>query len=400
MKGKRILICCNRTLNLGGIEKALTTFLRAFNTAENDVTLVLHDSKGALHSELPLEHIRVFYVNSIDASALLREDLRKLRIGQVCKGIWNRMRLRREQDWYARIMYTYRILKRKLVFPGHFDCAISFTSDYSDLSMVAEADADKRISFVHGDATKGPRHARLNDPLVRKMDKVYAVSQRAKELFVQMHPACKDTADVMHNVILTEDIRKKAEEPVDDMIRDGVLTLCTVGRLSQEKGQQMIPEIAKLLREAGWNFRWYLVGDGGLRPELEQKIREMDLGEQVILLGGKQNPYPYMKNCDVYVQTSFSEAYGITIAEARALCKPIVATDAPGVGEQIRSGENGLIVDQMTPESLFDGIRKLLVNSVLQQKMIQELKDEQHLGEEPLQKLYDFIDHSAFTADM
>lgn len=379
-------------MNLGGIEKALTTFLRAFNTKDNDVTLVLHDSKGVLHSELPLNNIRVFYTNSINASAMLSEDIRKLRIGQVCKGIWNRVLLRREQDWYARIMYTYRILERKLVFSGHFDCAISFTTDYSDLSMVAAADADKRICFVHGDATKGPRHARLNDPLVREMDKVYAVSQRAKELFVQMHPACKDTADVMHNVILAEDILKKAEAPVDDMIRDGVLTLCTVGRLSPEKGQQMVPEIAKMLREAGWNFRWYLVGDGGLRQELEQKIRELGLGEQVILLGGKQNPYPYMKNCDIYVQTSFSEAYGITVAEARVLCKPIVATDAPGVREQLVHGQSGFIADQMTSVSLYGYIDTLLKQPGLCKQFSEVLALQAQQETEEMQKLYSFIE--------
>lgn len=392
MKDKRILICCNRTLNLGGIEKALTTFLKAFNTKENDVTLVLYDDNGVLHSELPLDHIRVFYVNSIDASAMLREDIRKFQLGQVCKGLWNRLMLRLDQDWYARIMYTYRILERKLVFPGHFDCAISFTTDYSDLSMVAAADADKRVCFVHGDATKGPRSARLNDHLVRKMDKVYAVSQQAKELFVQMHPACEETSDVIHNVILAEDILKKAEEPVDDMICDGVLTLCTVGRLSPEKGQQMIPEIAEHLRGAGWKFRWYLVGDGSLRSELEQKIGELGLQDQVILLGGKQNPYPYMKKCDIYVQTSFSEAYCSTTAEAKVLCKPVVSTDAPGMREQFSSGEDGLIVDQMTPGALFEGIQLLLENPELRRKFSQELSGRANQGLNEIQKLYNFIE--------
>lgn len=391
MKGKRILICCNRTLNLGGIEKALTTFLKAFDTKNNDVTLVLYDNRGVLHTELPLDNVRVFYTNTIDAAAMLREDIRRLRFGQVCKGIWNRILLRREQDWYARIMYTYRILQRKLVFPGHFDCAISFTTDYSDLSMVATADADKRVCFVHGDATKGPRAAELNDHLVQKMDKVYAVSQRAKELFVQMHPACKETADVMHNVILAEDILKKAEEPVDDMICDDILTLCTVGRLSPEKGQQMIPEVAELLRGTGWKFRWYLVGDGSLRPELEQKIGELGLQDQVILLGGKQNPYPYMKNCDIYVQPSLSEAYCSTTAEAKALHKPIITTDAPGMQEQFISGGNGLIVDHMTPKALFDGINTLMKNPQMRKQFSNALKQTNGGMPHEIAALYQFI---------
>lgn len=392
MKGKRILICCNRTLNLGGIEKALTTFLRAFNTNENEVLLVLHNSDGVLHAELPLDKIKVFYTNTISSSELLKEDIRKLRLGEVVKGIWNRILLRKETDWYAQIMHTYRILERKLVFPGHFDCAISFTSDYSDLAMVVAADADKRVSFVHGDATQGPRAARLNDHLLRKIDKIYSVSERAKELFLQMHPACAPSADVMHNVLLCDEIRAKAEQSAEGMLLDGKLTLCTVGRLSEEKGQQMVPKTAEYLKAAGWDFRWYLVGDGGLRSELERELAQRGLTEQVILLGARANPYPYMKNCDVYVQTSLSEAYCITVAEARILHKPIVATDAPGVSEQLTSGENGLIVDAMTAEAIAEGVRTLLDNPELMEKFRTALQTESQANTSELQKLYDLIE--------
>lgn len=392
MKGKRILICCNRSLLLGGIEKSLTTFLRAFNTKENDVTLVLFDGKGELQPELPAENLNIIYTSSINPSELLREDIKHCNIAEIVKGIWNRIMLRVDSYWYTRIMYTYRIIKRKLVFPGHFDCAISFTTDYSDLGMIVEANADKRVCFVHGDATKGPRAARMNDPLVRKMDKVYCVSQQAKELFLEMHPACDKAMDVMHNVILHEEIQEKANEPAEGMLLDGTITLCTVGRLSPEKGQQMIPEIAVRLKNVGWKFRWYLVGDGNLRPELEAEIVKRKLESQVILLGSKVNPYPYMKNCDIYVQTSFSEAYCITVAEARNLCKPIVTTNAPGVGEQIINGENGLIVDAMTPEDLFDGIEKLLKYPELQGKYTAELACQFQERDDELQLLYDFIE--------
>lgn len=392
MKGKRILICCNRTLNLGGIERALTTFLRAFDTENNEVILVLHDSKGVFHSELPLDDITVFYTDSLNTADYLKNDLKSLRIGEVAKGIWNRLMLRLDHDWYARIMYTYRIIQRGLIFPGYFDCAISFTSDYSDLSVVAAVDTKKRVSFIHGDATQGKRAARLNDHLVRKMDRIYSVSERAKELFLVMHPECKDTVDVMHNVILPEEIRVKATESATDMENDGKISLCTVGRLSPEKGQQMIPKTAQLLRNAGWEFRWYLVGEGSLRRELEQEISNRNLQDYVILLGGKANPYPYMNNCDIYVQTSFSEAYCITVAEARVLCKPIVTTDAPGLREQFVNGENGIIVDAMTPTALFVGIQTLLSDSKLKQTIINDLMNRIELDISPVQKLYDFIE--------
>jgi glycosyltransferase involved in cell wall biosynthesis len=155
----------------------------------------------------------------------------------------------------------------------------------------------------------------------------------------------------------------------------------------------MIPEIARLLKEKGYVFRWYLVGDGRLRFELENAIRSYGLENQVVLLGGKQNPYPYIKNCDLYVQPSFSEAYCLTLAEARILCRPIVTTNATGNGEQIRDGENGLIVESMTAEALAEGIKTLLDHPEMMEKFKNTLKTESYDYSKQLQKLYDFIEN-------
>lgn len=391
MQGKRILICCNRILSLGGIEKALTTLLRAFDLAQNDVTLVLYDDKGVLFKELPTQNLKIFYTSSIDATSMLKDDLRHFRIIEVVKGLWNRLLLRLDPYWYTRIKYHYRLIRRKLVFSGHFDCAISFTSDYSDMAMVCSVNADKRVAFVHADATKGKRAARVNDWLFRRMDKVYAVSEKAKELFLQVHPKCEKAADILHNLLLPEDILAKAEIPVNDWQQDGTVSLCTVGRLSSEKGQQIVPQIAAGLRTAGYRFRWYLVGDGPLRPQLEKDIASLGLEDCVVLLGAKQNPYPYIKYCDIYVQPSVTEAYCITVAEARILCKPIVVTDVPGIREQITNGENGLIVDIMNPEAMTEGIKTLLDDPQMRETFRLALGQDTCDYSSELQKLYTYI---------
>lgn len=392
MKGKRILICCNRILSLGGIEKSLTTLLRAFDLAHNDVTLVLYDDKGVLFKELPTQNLKIFYTSSIDATAMLKDDLRHFRIIEVAKGLWNRLLLRLDPYWYTRIKYYYRLIRRKLVFSGHFDCAISFTTDYSDMAMVCSVNADKRVAFVHADATKGKRAARVNDWLLRRMDKVYAVSEKAKELFLKVHPKCEKTADVLHNVALPEDILAKAEMPVDDWKQDDVVSLCTVGRLAAEKGQQMVPQIAAGLRAAGHRFRWYLVGDGAMRSQLEQEIASLGLEDCVLLMGSKPNPYPYMKKCDIYVQPSVTEAYCTTIVEAQILCKPIVVTDVPGVREQISHGKDGLIVNCATPEALTAEIKKLFDEPKMREAFWQALKQNLRDYTAELQKLYDYIE--------
>lgn len=391
MTGKRILICCNRTLTLGGIEKSLVTFLGSFQRKENEIWLVLADSNGILTKDLPINDVHVFYTDSINTLQMLLDDLYHFRIIEVLKGVWNRIMLRLDLNWYANIMYLYRIKKRKLVFPGHFDCAIAFSTDYSDLSMVEAANTTKRIAFVHGDATKNLYAAKMNDHLLCKMDKIYSVSKGALDLFLQVHSSCAEKMDIFHNIIDVEEIMTKAQRQVDDMTWDGWSTLCTVGRLSPEKGVQLIPETAELLLKSGKQFRWYIVGEGSLRLELEKEIRRRNLEKYIVLLGGKSNPYPYIKHCDIYVQPSLSEAYCITVAEARVLCKPIVSTPFSAIAEQIENGINGLISSEMTSASLAESIMYLFDNPQLQESFINYLKEIDSRFEDDLSKLYAYI---------
>lgn len=389
MTGKRILLCCNRTLGIGGIEKALTTFVKAFDTENNDVTLVLSNSNGELFSQLPTQNIHVFFTGNIDSAELLKDDIRHFRIVEIVKGIYNRIMLRINRNWYARIMYTYRIIQRKLKFQGTFDCAISFTTDYSDLSMVLNANTDKRVAFVHADATQNPYIATLNDGLLKKFDKIYCVSESSKELFLKVHPDCVNAMDIFHNIVDADEVRRQGELPAEGMVLDGIFTICTVGRLSPEKGQMLVPNTALLLKKKGYKFRWYLVGDGSLRPQLEQEIERLKLKDSVILLGAKVNPYPYMKNCDVYVQTSYTEASCTTLREAKCFSCIRVATDFENAFEEIEDGKNGLIAKK-TSESLAEKIGTVL--SSPERYRIESVDRNKEAKESDLDKLYCYIE--------
>lgn len=391
MKGKRILLCCNRTLGIGGIEKSLTTFVKELDTENNRVTLVLSNSSGELFQQLPTENIQIVYTGNINTSEMLKDDIKHFRIAEIAKGAYNRIMLRLNHNWYARIMYTYRIIQRKLQFQEPFDCAISFTTDYSDLSMALAANTDKHVAFVHADATQNPYIATLNDHLLRQFDKIYCVSENSKELFLKVHPDCVGAMDIFRNIVDVDEIRRQGGQPVEDMVLDGIPTLCTVGRLSQEKGQMLIPETASLLRKEGYLFRWYLVGDGNLRPQIERAIKQLGLNEYVILLGAKTNPYPYMKNCDLYVQTSFTEAYCLTVREARVFERFIVTTDFSSVQEQITDGKNGLIAEK-TAESLAEKISAVLNNPEYYRVDPETLKEKP--GDSDMERLYQYIEGS------
>lgn len=389
MTGKRILICCNRTMNLGGIEKALTTLIKSIDAQNNHISLVICDSEGPFIDELKTESIHIIHTSHIDGTQCLKEAFRHFRISQIISGLWNRLMLRLDHDWYAQIMYMYRIHKPKLVFPGHFDCAIAYSTDYSDLAMIVSADADKRIAFVHGDATYHKRSAKLNDKLIRKLDMVYSVSHEAKDKFLQMHPRYSGKTDVIHNVVLENEIRQKSQDYPVGMVFDDKLNICTVARLSPEKRQYLIPGIARRLLDDGLKFRWYLIGGGSDREHIEKEIQIYNVEDHVILLGPHSNPYPYIKNCDLYVQTSVHEAYCLTVAEARILGRPIVTTDATGVREQFQ-GDDGMVVSQNS-NAIYEGVRKLLIDEDLRRLYSKNLERQEGYVEYDLPKLYEYI---------
>ncbi|WP_172473158.1 glycosyltransferase, partial [Thomasclavelia cocleata] len=137
----------------------------------------------------------------------------------------------------------------------------------------------------------------------------------------------------------------------------------------------------------------FVIGEGNQRQLLEDKIRKNKLEDIFILLGAKSNPYPYFKACDIYIQPSRFEGFGITIAEAKMFNKPIVATNFDAVRLQITNNINGLIVD-LTPESIAYGIQKMINDNGYRNNIIENLKQEDVNNYEELDKFYEIIEES------
>ena len=138
---------------------------------------------------------------------------------------------------------------------------------------------------------------------------------------------------------------KKSElEPVKFRDEGKKIRIVTVGRLSREKGQDIAIESARIMKEKNIEFIWYFIGDGASYIELRSLIKKYGLEKQVIFLGKMENPYPYIKNCDIYVQPSREEGYGMTVAEAKMFQRAIVITNFLTAAEHIQNGENGYIV--------------------------------------------------------
>mgnify|MGYP001781402089 FL=1 len=181
------------------------------------------------------------------------------------------------------------------------------------------------------------------------------------------------------------------EEKVFNNVDNSITKIVTVGRLVALKGYDLAIETAKLLDKKGIQFKWYVIGEGPERDNIEKMIKKNELEDKFILLGQKSNPYPYMKCCDIYVQTSRFEGFGLTIAEAKILNKLIITTNFDTVHNQIVDLKNGVIVD-MEEQAISKAIIDLIKNKYLKSYILNHLKSENKGNKEEINKFYELIE--------
>lgn len=391
MQKKRMAFVLD-SMVVGGVERALLEVLKNIDYQRYEVVLFLGDDQGQLQSCIP-DQVSVAFFSVQDTKALLKKQIRNGDWISAGKGVVNRLKARKYANNYN-LNAHFSTKGLPLCSTEEFDCVIG----YQILSPTVVATAlyrikgKKKVLFVHGRNVRPPELIHFYDKVYNCFDRIYCVSQKTRSDFATLFPTAALKTDVMYNLLDIERITGLADETAEIHADINTWKLATVGRLESVKGQDMIPEATRILRDQGYKLKWYIIGDGGYREEVEQKIDQNGARDSVVMMGTLLNPYPYLKACDIYVQPSRSEGYCTTTMEAKILHKPIVTTDAPGMREQFVSGENGLIVDAMTPEAIADGIRQLMDHPELMDQFTNALKNETFDNSKELQKLYDFIE--------
>jgi len=211
------------------------------------------------------------------------------------------------------------------------------------------------------------------------MDTIVPVSKELETILREGLPQYNDKYICIYDILNPILIRQQAKEPIEEAgIFEQNVVFVTTGRVVSQKNHLLAVEAAKILHDKGLKFKWFFIGDGEYRSIVEKKISEYQLEDVIILLGERTNPYPYMARCNVYVQTSSFEGFGLTIAEAKILGKPIVSTNFDVVHDQLKHRENGLIAE-MTPESVAANIMEMMNDDRLRMQIIENVKKEENL---------------------
>ena len=224
-----------------------------------------------------------------------------------------------------------------------------------------------------------------------KFNNIVAVSDYCKESIIKKLPNMEHKIKIIYDIISPKLINEMSYEnnSFDDNYKG--IRILTIGRLVHLKGYDMAIEAAHRLKQEGYDFKWYSIGEGELRTKLEEIVREYGLVDNFIFIGTTHNPYTYLRQCDIYVQPSRYEGFGMAIAEAKILNKVIVATDFNIVYNQLENNKNGKIVD-MNGESLYMGIKEILEDKNLRRIIKYNLSNENIGTENEILKLYDMIE--------
>ncbi len=378
---KKILFMVS-SMNIGGVEKSLLSLISTIPKSKYSVTILMLEKKGGFLKDIPSwVKVKEFDCYSKVKPIIMQPPRKTLR------------RFFSNKNYIKALIFSIiyliskyfnnRYLYYKFVFneidrwEEKVDIAISYhgPTDIIDYYIGNKVSADKKISWVHFDVSKHKINEKLYKRIYKRYSKIMVVSKGAKNNLITKVPSVVNKTMVFTNVISGNLIWKMSQERVkfDDDYKG--VKIVTVGRLSWEKGQDMAIKVLYELQQKGFEVRWYCVGEGKQRKEYEQLIESFDLGNDFVLLGAKSNPYPFIRESDIYVQPSRHEGYCLTLAEAKCLNKPIVTTNFTGANEQIKNNESGLIVD-IDKDKIYLAITELMKNPRLCKRLSNNLSKE------------------------
>ncbi|RCW42721.1 glycosyltransferase [Paenibacillus prosopidis] len=392
MKKKLLFVMSN--LNCGGAEKSLISLLHTIDYSRFEVDLFLFKHEGMFFSKLPREVTVLeapvsypyfdmpFKSAAINCMKEKRVDLALSRIGAGYIFKTEKNAAKREQRAWKYISRSFPVLSKQ------YDAAFGYLEKSPIYYIIEKVEASTKIGFIHNDYDKLGMDPLLDYAYFNKLDKIVTVSEECVTILKERFPMFDHKIELMHNIVSPTTIVQMSL--AEEIIPKSKITIASVGRLNYQKGFGMAVEACELLVNDGYAIKWYIVGDGEERQRLTQLIEEKQLQDSLILTGLKENPYPYIKQCDLYVQTSLFEGRCLTITEAKILKKPIVSTNFKVIYDQLSDEINGLIVEQ-NAFSIYQGIKKLIDNEPLRSQLVSNLMNESLGTEHEINKLYQWI---------
>ena len=397
---KKILIV-SHAMELGGAERSLLGLLEAIDPERYEVDLFLERQEGELLPLIPswvhlLPEMRAYtvlarpMVDTVKEGHFFLTGARML--GKLAAAGFDRVHGYTESGVALEYSHKYTCRLMPEIQPNvEYDLAISFLTPH--YFVARKVRAKKKIAWIHTDYSHVQVDKASELRMWERYDFIVSISDAVTKSFVNIFPELSHKIVKIENILPESLIRQQSEAfSVDsEMPDDGNIRLLSIGRYCRAKNFDHVPDITTRLVHHRMNVIWYLIGFGNDEDLIRKKIAEAGMGKNVILLGKKENPYPYIRACDVYVQPSRYEGKSATVREAQMLGKPVVITRYPTSASQLEDGVDGVIVP-LDSAGCAEGIRKFLADPVKMQHIAQNTQKRDYTNAGEVNKLYALMD--------
>lgn len=402
MRKKNILFVVD-SLAAAGAEKSLLTFLSVLDKNRFEIDLQLFAYGGELERFLPPE------VNLLPPLSYT-QFAKKRFCSQLLTFDFDKILARLKYSFFLR-RYSFPFKRKHMehsdkarffwnsvshcipLSSKQYDIAVAYAQNIPTLYVVDKVLADRKFAWINVTYILEGINYEYYKSYYAHINNIVLVSDSAYNEFLNVYPKYKDKMSIIKDMLDATLIKRLSHEKQEKKYSEAEPALLTVARLNRsQKGYDITLEACRILKERGVRFKWYAIGRGNYRQEIESFIVKHHLENYFILLGTTPNPYPYIKNSTLYVQTSRHEGYGLSIAEARILNRPVVTTEFDAVWAQMVQGENGLVVPQ-DPVAVADAIERLLNDKQLYDHIVSYQKQEKKGNIEEIEKFYQLIEN-------
>lgn len=377
------ILVISDSLNNGGVQKSLIPLLNLLSKNEKyKISLLLIKKEGEMLSQVP-NSIEVLETPEI----LVLGSMRKNKVMASLK-LLNKYGNRSKWEFIKYLFWgilTRNMEKSRQKFgkyffnsmPGrekHYDKVLVFQNGIGTYYAADKIQSDEKYVWIHSDYRVFKRDEKMDLEYFGEFTKIFSISKSCVEILKSTFPTLKTKIFEVPNLLPISDILNKSKEKIDFVISKEGVNIVSVSRIDENKGYDLaIPAIAKLVQEKKV-YKWYIIGDGNYKNKLENLIRKYKLKDNVILTGTLKNPYPYIKQSDIFLHPSRFEGKSVVIEEAKILSKPIVVTNYPTVNDQIQHLKNGYIVE-INSNSIYEGLKELIENVELREQLKVNLRN-------------------------
>lgn len=392
------VLIVSHTMEIGGAEKALLGLLSVFDYTKYNVDLFLYHHEGELMQFIPRE-VNLLPENKSYASLAkpIGEVLRNKAFGTLFgrykgKNAANEYIVKKhiKDGSYIFIDYSHRYTKAFMpkISDKEYDAVISFLTPHYFAAQKVKA--KKRIAWIHTDYSYIEIDVASELEMWSAYDTIVSISDKVTEAFLKKFPSLADRIVLVENIHPADFIKEQADEfdASGEMPDDGYIKLLSVGRFSDAKNFDNVPDICSRLE----NVKWYIIGYGPDEELIRRKINEAGMQERVILLGKKVNPYPYFKACDFYVQPSRYEGNAVTVNEALILGKKVAITNYATAASQIDDGVDGVIVP-LENEKCAATLGEFIADTALQKKIVNNVINSDYSKAEGYKKIIEILEN-------